>query len=781
MPKNIAPPKVTGGGGFAFEDKVVAYFLAAMLANVPPLDVGLGLLERLDFQTRPDGWYLDDLLLTLRMDQDRHCCALSIKSNVQFSEHAAPQDFVTAVWEQYLHKGSAAFNAATDYMGLITTPLPPAIKDDLDNLLAKASTNDTDLLPTRYQEPSWARESERKLCKSFACPDGLALPDGVREMDIGRLVARLRFLQSDFEATPSLWERDAVVSCRTALVSGNLGDAVALWESLLVLAAEYRPQSGYLTREILLDRLRIRHRFAERPDHRHDWARLAEITHQMMDQVSTTIGQIVTLDRTPEIDKLDMALEDARGVVLLSPSGIGKSAVVKLWATAHKEKYPHAQVVWINAESLEQTGFHLFESPLHLTHALADLLSAVACERATLVIDGVDRVYAAALANVATLIRMIDLTREGGPWRVILTCQTEEWPRVGGRLLQANVPVHEWLLPECLPVQLEDLAPVWAAFPSAAGLVLQRRLVPLLPKLKILDLIAVQVLQGSAVDIGAWIGESSVAEWFWADEVEIPPNALQRSRLVRLLAQKQADELRSSIPTDFIPAAELLPLDDLIASRICRKIGDGRVTFDHDLYGDWARLHMLMGQSESLIDYLADRLNSPLWHRAIRLYGLHLIARDRDLLLWRTAFETFREDQGATVACDLLLDSLTFSPDPLPLLEKVHRDLFDHDGHLLRRLLGRFLHSATVPDHRLVDIISSGGHMQALAAATNRMPSASYWPPLLHFLHAHGDDAVSSAPVETGRVVQMWLDHTPPTALVGRPTDSWPYAIPGRG
>ena len=55
MVKQIAPPKVTGGGGFVFEDKVAAYVLAYLLSGQPPLDPSLELLSRVDFQTRVDG------------------------------------------------------------------------------------------------------------------------------------------------------------------------------------------------------------------------------------------------------------------------------------------------------------------------------------------------------------------------------------------------------------------------------------------------------------------------------------------------------------------------------------------------------------------------------------------------------------------------------------------------------------------------------------------------------------------------------------------------------
>jgi hypothetical protein len=47
MAKQIAPPKATGGGGFVFEDKVVAYFLSCLLSGQPPLDPALGRVHKM--------------------------------------------------------------------------------------------------------------------------------------------------------------------------------------------------------------------------------------------------------------------------------------------------------------------------------------------------------------------------------------------------------------------------------------------------------------------------------------------------------------------------------------------------------------------------------------------------------------------------------------------------------------------------------------------------------------------------------------------------------------
>jgi hypothetical protein len=55
MARAVATTKQTGGGGYSFEDKVAARFMAMMLAGHPPLDEASGLIQRIDFQNSADG------------------------------------------------------------------------------------------------------------------------------------------------------------------------------------------------------------------------------------------------------------------------------------------------------------------------------------------------------------------------------------------------------------------------------------------------------------------------------------------------------------------------------------------------------------------------------------------------------------------------------------------------------------------------------------------------------------------------------------------------------
>jgi hypothetical protein len=194
----IAAPKSTGGGGIVFEDDVCAWLLLCCLTGQSILGPSTGVPIRLDFQTRPDGWFLDDVLVTTLDGATLHRFATSIRSSPQFTASKAPEDFVECAWEQWFHRGSDVFERSTDFICLIMAPLSTAASNSIRGLTEKAVAGDAALLPARLDTPRWASESERKLFASFGCPKHLAPIDGELRTETARLLQRLRFIQHDF-------------------------------------------------------------------------------------------------------------------------------------------------------------------------------------------------------------------------------------------------------------------------------------------------------------------------------------------------------------------------------------------------------------------------------------------------------------------------------------------------------------------------------------------------------------------------------------------------------
>ncbi len=591
MASNVAPPKNTGGGGFVFEDDVCAWILACMLSGEPVFDADLGSPIRLDFQTRPDGWFLDDVLVTTTVGSTHHRFAVSIKSNAQFTASTAPADFVSSVWEQWLHVGSAVFDRTRDFIVLITAPLSGAAGASVSGLSEKARVADHNLFPARLATANWATDDERNLFMSFACP--AALNAVTTDADTALVLQRVRFLQRDFGASTSESLKRVLELCRRAVRSHANEDALVLWNLLRGIAADLRPRAGSITLRSLIDRVRERTSLAAFPDHAGDWLTLDSRSEREALLVPNCIAGRIRIPREEKIEEVSAALMANQLVALLGSSGVGKSALAR--TLFERRLALSKKTLWIDARSLDCTDFGVFEAALRLRHSLSDLLAVATAHDPLLILDGLDRIYSEqAFRNAATLIHISRQEAPSTSWRILAPCQVQEWPRVLEALQRAGAARGPWDSVELRAPKTSDLAAAGDAVPALKRLLLQPKIASLLTNLKLLDLVARRAEEGGGVDSADhWVGESSVADWFWNAEIDRGPDRFARGRFARELAQTQADQLVSSVPIDDLDVGVLGPLASLAADQLCVQVPGDRIAFAHDLYGYWARLRLL--------------------------------------------------------------------------------------------------------------------------------------------------------------------------------------------
>lgn len=759
MASNVAPPKSTGGGGFVFEDDVCAWLLAALLVGEPVFGADGGVPVRLDFQTRPDGWFLDDVLVTTVAGASRHRFALSVKSNAQFTATSAPSDFVKAAWEQWLHIGSNVFDASLDFIGLVTATLSGAAANSVSGLGEKARVNDPSLFPARLATSNWATADERALFASFACPASLG--QTTTDVDIARLLQRLRFIEHDFGAFASASQNSALELCRRAVRSHISIDAQALWSILREIASELRPQAGMLTLSGLVDGLRSRVVLADYPDHAADWVTLDERSAREIGLVRDSIADRVRIPREDQVTQVINLLSADVKVVLLGASGMGKSALAK---AAFEHRHGNGErTLWVDTSSLDRAAdFGAFEASLQLRHPLAELLGRETSRDPVVIIDGLDRLYKDhAFRNVASLLRAVGSAPHTTRWRVLAVCQSQEWPRVLEALQRAGASLSRWRTHEVRALQLAELQPVCEVAPTLGRLLLHPRVGMLFTNLKLLDLVVRRLLGGPDIDAFAWVGESSVAEWFWTAEVDRGSDRLARGQFARGLAKAQADQVTVSVSVDSLEPSSLNAAQSLTADQLLVQVPGDRLAFAHDLYGDWARLRILLNHRANLATFLQGRHESPLWHRAIRLVGIHLLEHENGIDEWKTLMSCFNSGE-MTIVRDLLLEAPAFAMNAGPLLDRIFPDLVAGDGALLQRLLRRFLAFATVPNEPMLEVVRSIGMDANAARAAFRRPHWPYWLDVLAVLHAHRDEALRAAACEVAKLVEMWLEFASP-------------------
>ena len=241
----------------------------------------------------------------------------------------------------------------------------------------------------------------------------------------------------------------------------------------------------------------------------------------------------------------------------------------------------------------------------------------------------------------------------------------------------------------------------------------------LLSDLKILDLVARHA--SDAFDATEWVGESSITDWFWKAEVVRQGSTPSRGARLRGGSRRgRAICCWDPCPSTIFLWRTYLPSS---LSRLIAYASERLVTASRSLTmsGDWARLRILLGHRAELATFLRDRSASPLWHRAVRLLGVHLLETDGGVEEWRKTMAAFRGDDPGVH--DLLLEAPVFAANAADVLEAILPDLVaESNGALLRRLLGRFLAFATIPDGQKLALAHLAKSMKALHERSTGFP-----------------------------------------------------------
>ena len=152
MVRKSASTIATGGGGYTFADKVAAGFLAQMLKRKFPLEVDLGVITALHFETRDAGHVLDDLQLMLKRGQDETRCLMSVKSNRQLTKHGFNREFVDDAWDEWNGVGGSAFDRARDMLGLVVGVIDEPTFHEWQQLVSQAISTTPERLSERAPE-----------------------------------------------------------------------------------------------------------------------------------------------------------------------------------------------------------------------------------------------------------------------------------------------------------------------------------------------------------------------------------------------------------------------------------------------------------------------------------------------------------------------------------------------------------------------------------------------------------------------------------------------------
>lgn len=761
-PREVASVKQTSGEGFVFEDKVSAWFLADFLTGKAPIKE-VGTLKKIHYQTKADGWELDDLLLTCKssLGDGEVKIPVSSKSNRQINGNGPNQELLSDLWNQFLNERSSVFNTETDYLCVVNAPLPVEVSKDLNQLIKAAKTGDRTTLDdriTKGQEGALS-QSVIKLFNGFACPDALVTKHGQDKTNTWALLSRLVWLEFDFENDQSKDEARLRSKCLECLKAGDEPTSGLVFNALCTIRRNVGAvDGGYMDEPTLINHLSKQFELRDAPWYSSDWEKLNEATLAGLELVRDKIGGELDLPRETELHALTEKVETSKVVFITGVSGSGKSVIAKKLA-AHLMSQDKP-VLWLDSRFADGRGV---EHDLQLRHNMKELIANARGRSNYLFVDGLDRFYKG--TDLTKIIPLMAAANAADNWRLLISCQTEDYEDLVKKLYRKNLVLNGSKL-EISSIEHDSQLKVTEAFPALASLFKHRHLKEFLGNLKYLDLLAYTVTNKTEELNKKDLGETDIIDYLWNDMLESVEgaNSDQCSRFLQMTAQRQADELSVSIAKTEFEVSDLVVLPTLKQKKAIREYKD-RLYFTHDLWGDWARYRMIRSQGSRAKNFMLSLgLSSPLWCKAIRLYGVSLLEREGGTAEWIKLYQLLNETRAAEkVLQDLLLESLIYSAGAIRHLEALWSSNFfqENEGLLLARFLDQFMLRATQPNPEVMRLASRlEGITISEAASYNRFPIYLYWPAIIIFLHNHRSEIPEVASLKAAGVVDQWLRKT---------------------
>ena len=751
MPKDAAPTKATGGGGYTFADKVAAGFLAQMLRRKFPLETEFGPISALHFETRDVGNVLDDLLLILKRGQDETRCAVSVKSNRQLSKAGFNAEFVQDAWEQRQGGEGADFDPEKDMLGLIVGVIDEPTLHEWQELQKQAASTTPDRLAARLKNDGQSSATQRKIFESLR-----KSPDGTERdaVETARLASRLRVLRFSDNS-----EGDSINLCAEIVRDGTATEGAKLWSRLLQLAAENRATGGYFDLPKLIRVLRPDFELQDHPDFSNDWAKIGSVVSENIKSVRNVIGSGIQLERQAEKARLKGEVDAHNVVVIAGESGSGKSAAVSQLISAAGA---FNRIIWLRAEQLSKASQAELAQAFGLTHGIPDLIANSAANNCALVLDAFEKFEGEARRRAIELLRAI---RDEGfvGWKIIVTCQPQAVEPTIDPLIEAGITGVETV--DFENPKLQEIFDAVEALPAIRTLLVRAELQPILRNLTVLDWVLREDVAQRFSTSRPWIGETELIDCIWDRWLGLGTMSLARDSLLRMLGKREGERLSGAVHVDSIPPGEL-PLLGTLAHEGLIRVQAPSVQFAHDLMGDWARYRILKFEGNDAYQTVRALAPVPRWGRAIRLYAQSLAEHGAGLADWKAVTAKLGgEDAESKLAQDLFLDGLLFAPNSEYLLEQGWADLTAGKGQILQRLLKRLLHVASVPDWRISGV--GDPKLAEQAEVWFRIPQPLYWVPVLRVLSRHSGDVAAHSLILGAEVCALWL-RTMPVGMPGR-------------
>lgn len=764
--KNIASPISTGGAGNDYENRVGAYYLAALLLQAVPRGQEAGVTREVRFQRLYEGEPLDDLIIVSELPVGEAKLALQIKRDLNLGgKDKIFNEVIQACWETFK---STNFHIGIDRFGIGIRLYSKKIDEDYQSVLnwARISKDSNDFL-SRINQQGLANKTQCSFIELIRGKLDIYLGSSVTDDELWNFLRSMVILHFDFQLDGSRDYSYTVEMVSHLLNTDKKTEAPQLFTELVDVTAQANITAGSFNADILRQKLQAKFALLSPIDCRYDLAKLRQESDFVLKDIRVDIGGL-SLSRTDLIVNALEKLSEASLIEIVGSSGVGKSAVLK---TLVEHQRGESQVLVISGDRITGTGWSSYASTLQIKQPLNKLLVALSgSSRPTIFIDGIDRIVEvgkrAVVNDLLRTLAEVPLSEDGSrSWTVVFSAREEN--------LQ---DVYLWLNWQALgkPTRLqvpelteEELQSVVENSPRLKPLLSLSQLSPILKNPLMLRLLEDPRMLPNPEDLPPVATEIEISKVWWDRLVGNEGSVSGRYRKSSLL--KLGKQVVKS-PGKHFTVEENVPPESIIsltADRIIVQDQDREVYhFSHDLLEDWVMYRLLDQRREDLSAYLQE-LDEPFGlYRSVQLLGLALLENSKTADSWIQLIEQIEQASELSSRWrQALLTALLVSPRSSELLDKAQPLLIADNARRLIQLMVAVRTLEVMPNFSLISLFTEeelhpiDRIMPILMS--DPIPRWSVWKPFMGWLLKTLNNLPDSVRPEVVKLMEIWQVKSP--------------------
>jgi hypothetical protein len=409
--------ELTGGAGFTFEDRVVAYYLAALLREEHAAGQS-GIVISVAVQQGKDH-PMDDIVVEFREHAARRLLGLQVKRQLRISAARSNSDFREIMAAAVATRRTPEFQESKNAYGFAVEHVAVAPMRSFNRLIewAKSSPSGKDFR-RRFAKAGSAANAERNLRKALLPLIGARSADEELSFYTHFVALQLDGLGEGGFLRSELFNR-----LQELVASNEDGQNILLFDRLCRIARDAAGTARKWTRPSLLAELRGVVRLKVIPNYRADIDLLQSFSTAGMDDVAEQVAGFRVERPTFERSVRDR-LAECRLVNLSGLPGGGKSAMLKRIATEEAARGP---ILFLKSDRLAGNSWLTFAAAIGLRHrVIADLLAEIGSTGTPILfIDGIDRVRPDQKAIITDILRAIEGNDHLAHWRVLASSRDQ--------------------------------------------------------------------------------------------------------------------------------------------------------------------------------------------------------------------------------------------------------------------------------------------------------------------------------------------------------------------